>query len=505
MKRNTFLLLMVTLLFAACTKKDVFVPFVADEILVKNFNFDNEPSVDTYKFYASMDQSTNTYVIQNIDSLPVGTDVTKLKAQFTPLNGVTVKVNGTLQASGVTENDFSTPVTYVVTSESGETQVIQVVVNVAKAKQEVSNYILVNGYLNEADFQAIATEFGTQTKKTTAVGVGVIVSYLNNTPENCLAQLNNYLNLSVKYNLPVRIKLDGEQWWDYRSDLWNWWDPGAPGYNPANKDNVEWADWTADAAVKIGWRNWGSQIRVKPMPNLMSTAYREACRTELIKLTDAIKTWQDALPEDKKFLFVGIVVGWESGIGVNNYYYPNGNDYLGQPESNDPKTGVTGGPPSRGLQTIGYAAAKTAGIASSGTLTEDMQVEVVRRHLEDLSKVVSERGITRDKIFTHCGGWFKGEKLFNAAINEYSCPGWSFYDSAVNPTLDEGVMNALKNSTAPYWSATEWSFAGDHTKDQWASALNLTLGPKTKYVCIYNWTDIAANRNALDAISELNK
>jgi hypothetical protein len=222
-------------------------------------------------------------------------------------------------------------------------------------------------------------------------------------------------------------------------------------------------------------------------------------------MVDAVKTWWDALPEEKKYLFVGIKVGWESAIGVNNWYYPNGNDYLTKPASNDPKTGLTNALPSRGVQTIGYAAVRTAGIASSGILTDAMQAEVVRRHLEDLSKSVKEQGIPRERIFTHCGGWVNGEALFNSAINEYSCPGWSFYSHSSDPTKDTDVMAALKKNTAPYWAAAEWLLQGNKSKEEWVSAFRMTLGEHTRYVCVYNWNSIETNPNAIDAILEMNR
>jgi hypothetical protein len=507
MMQKIFILILIGLIFASCKEDSPDLPIKNAGILVKNLNFDNEATItNAYKFFASTGTESDTYIIQNIDSLPVGTNVTRLKAQFTIRNDkVQVKVNGVLQVSGVTENDFTSPVIYQANIENGEIQTIRVFVNVAKTKHEPDKFILLNGYLNEVNCQKIATTFGKQSNKNIAVGIGVIVSYLQGTPTNMLSTLNNYLGLSSKYSLPIIVQLDGEQWWDYRSDLWNWWSPGATGYNPANKDNVEWYDWTSDAAIKIGWRNWGSQIRVKPMPNLMSPAYRTACHTEMTKMVDAVKTWWDALPEEKKYLFVGIKVGWESAIGVNNWYYPNGNDYLTKPASNDPKTGLTNALPSRGVQTIGYAAVRTAGIASSGILTDAMQAEVVRRHLEDLSKSVKEQGIPRERIFTHCGGWVNGEALFNSAINEYSCPGWSFYSHSSDPTKDTDVMAALKKNTAPYWAAAEWLLQGNKSKEEWVSAFRMTLGEHTRYVCVYNWNSIETNPNAIDAILEMNR
>ena len=507
-KRYIFILFLISLIFASCKKEASDIPIKNTGILVKNLNFDNEPPVTSgIKFYASTGLQEDTYIIQNVDSLPVGTNVTNLKAQFTTENDkVLVKVNGVLQVSGVTANDFTFPVIYQACLENGEVQTIKVIVNVAKTKHEPSQFIFLNGYLTDYDCQRISSTFGKQGNKKVAVGIGVLVSYLQGSPQNMITTLNNYLALSSKYSLPVIVQLDGEQWWDYRSDLWNWWDQSKAGYNPANKDNVEWYGWTSDAAVKIGWRNWGSQLRVKPMPNLMSPAYRTACHTEMIKMVNAIKIWWNALPDEKKYLFVGIKVGWESAIGVNNWYYPNGNDYLTQLESNDPKTGLNASIlPSRGVQTIGYAAVKTAGIASSGILTDAMQAEVVRLYLEDLSKLVKEQGIPRERIFTHCGGWKDDEILYNSAINEYSCPGWSFYSKSSDPTKDSGAMTALAKSTAPYWCAAEWLLQGNKTEAEWVSAFQLTLGVHTRYVCIYNWNSIETNRNAIDAILEMNR
>ena len=46
-----------------------------------------------------------------------------------------------------------------------------------------------------------------------------------------------------KYNVAVMLNFDFHVAWESRPDLWNWFDPSRPGYNPANKDNVEWFGW----------------------------------------------------------------------------------------------------------------------------------------------------------------------------------------------------------------------------------------------------------------------
>lgn len=508
-KRNIFMLILILVFFAGCKKDAPNIPIVNTGILVKNFNFNNEPFIGSdFVFYASTGIGYDEYIIQNIDSVIVGTNVSKLKSQFTTLNDkVQVKVNGKLQVSGVTENDFTNPVIYSANLENGEVQTIKVIVNVAKKAVTTDKYIFINQTsYSESEVQDIAAKFGGQLKKRVAVGLGVIISVLNASSANVLSKLNSQLALSLKYNLPISIKLDAEIWWDYRPDLWNWWDQSKSGFNVANKDNVEWTDWTNDSAVKLGWLNWGSQIRMVPSPNLMSQKYKEAWKAAITPCVNAIKTWYDGLPSDKKFLFGNIVVGWESSIGVSNHFYPNGNSYLNQPVTNDPTTGFNIAIlPSRGLQTLGYAAVKTAGIASSGTLTEAMQTEVVRRHLEDLSKTVNDLGIPRENIFTHCGGWVKGETVYTAAINKYSCPGWSYYNYASDPTSDLTAMDALSKSDAPYWGAVEWLLQGSKTQYEWVTALTNALAKKSRVVVIYNWNSINTNLNALNAIKEINK
>ena len=67
-----------------------------------------------------------TPVIAEIDgtsiniTLPYGTDVSSLFAVFNT-TGVSVTVDGVEQISGITANDFSSPLTYIVTAEDGST------------------------------------------------------------------------------------------------------------------------------------------------------------------------------------------------------------------------------------------------------------------------------------------------------------------------------------------------------------------------------------------------
>jgi hypothetical protein len=100
------------------------------------------------------------------------------------------------------------------------------------------------------------------------LGLSFIFSYLHGPPDKMDETLRRLLAQSEKHDVPVLIVLEGRDWWGYRPDLWNWWDPTKPGYDPKNRENVEWTGWGPENAVKISWRNWGSQIRVLPAPNI---------------------------------------------------------------------------------------------------------------------------------------------------------------------------------------------------------------------------------------------
>ncbi len=339
------------------------------------------------------------------------------------------------------------------------------------------------------------------------VGIAAIFSYLHHPRERVVADLREFLQLAGETDMPVVVQLDGEQWWGNRPDLWNWWDTNRAGCSAANRANVEWTGWSPESAIKIAWRNWGRQLRVLPPPNLMSPRYRAACHEEMRVLMPLVLDWWRALPANQKDLLIGIKLGWESSIGVNAWYYPGGNELLDQPEANDPTTGLKADqPPARGVVPIGYAAVQTAGIRTNGNLTEADLAEVARRHLEDLCREANRLGVPREKLFTHGAAWKDEEALYAAAVNQFSCPGWSFYKHAANPRGDAGVQRALKLSDAPHWAAVEWLYQGGNDTAAWRRALTNTLAdPRCRYLCIYNWSGVRDNRAALDAIRQLTR
>ncbi|MBF8295470.1 MAG: hypothetical protein HW389_2015 [Bacteroidetes bacterium] len=372
----------------------------------------------------------------------------------------------------------------------------------AVARQQYLVVNIIPGERYEEVFQQVQKLQSPKSSAGVRLGLGAIFSYLNESRDQCKSRVLEFLSLAEQYDIPIIVQLDGEQWWEARPDLWNWWDRGRYGYDPRNRWNVEWTAWDSAHAMKIAWRNWGRQIRVLPPPNLMSPPYRQACHDEMRVLVPLILHWWMKLPDDKKSLLIGIKIGWESSIGVNAFYYPNGNDLLDRPENEDPQEELKADQvPGRGVVASGYAAVTTARLAESGALREKDLAEIVRRHLDDLCALAAELGVPREKLFTHVGGWKDEELLYDAALNRYSCPGWSFYRHAIDPSKDKGVQRVLQKSDAPFWGAVEWMLMGTDDTTAWQEAITRTLSdPKCRYMCIYNWSGIRENRGAVAAI-----
>ncbi|RYY35117.1 MAG: hypothetical protein EOP46_11150 [Sphingobacteriaceae bacterium] len=314
----------------------------------------------------------------------------------------------------------------------------------------------------------VKTQFGSSVNKSVAIGVCPMFYIFERSAATIEAELREHLRLAELHEVPILIQFDPYTFTDARPDLWNWWDSGMTGYNVNNKDNVEWTGWTNADAVKIGWLNWGSQTRLKPMMNLASTAYKSAVTTDMTTLIDIVKDWYDDLPTSQKWLFAGIKVTPEVWLGVNNWYYTNGNSYLSSSPSGDPTTGVVDTiRPSRGVQTIGYAGVKTAGIRTSGTITGDDISELARQFCLFTAQLCSSRGIARDHIFTHAGGGTVAKDL-EACINDYACPSWSFY--VANPSQYSQALAALSLSDAPYFGISEWA-SGSSTASDWTHSI----------------------------------
>jgi len=109
------------------------------QVTVTNLAIQTSKEITSFIFAAfdpdvvgSINQTNHT-----IDAtLPIGESVTALVANFTNSYLSAVTVGGVDQVSGVTANDFTSPVTYLVTAEDGSTQTYLVTVTVTQPSSE---------------------------------------------------------------------------------------------------------------------------------------------------------------------------------------------------------------------------------------------------------------------------------------------------------------------------------------------------------------------------------
>ncbi len=343
------------------------------------------------------------------------------------------------------------------------------------------------------------------------LGMSFVWSTLPSPPETTAAGVKRFLALSEETGMPVLVNFDVCNWWEQRPDLWNWWDPAQPGYDPKNAENVEWTAWTPDTAVKVCWRNWGSQLRVAPAPNLMSPRVMAAQLDGLRPALAAVTTWYQALPEDRRWLLGGVKLGHEASIGVNAFHYPDGNTLLEKyptDTSHDPTTGFQ---PKQGwhggLAVLGHAALKSAGLKDSGEVTAADVAEVVRRHLEMLCRAAHDAGLPKDVVYTHEGGTFapwEKNLPFAPAFNEYANPGWSFY--GVDPSRVAQLRQELDQPGRGRWAAVEWWWGGAD-KEAWMAHFRSALDFRDcRFIDVYNWNcgyELRKEVAGLEALREL--
>lgn len=380
-----------------------------------------------------------------------------------------------------------------------------------KAPKAPDHYFFLNDECDKFDYPQISTAFGPQSGKKVAVGNAILIYMFSRPMEQFKELLDRHFSMAEEYDIPILVELDPITFWQDVPELCNWWDPTKPGYDPKNKENVEWTSWSSEDAVKVGWLNWGRQIRLLPMPNLFSPAYQAAVKDRMDQFMTWTADWYKSLPKSKKYLLGGVKITGELGFGVNNWYYPGGNSYYDKPEEEDPKGGIrVDEMPSRGVGQISYAALKYSGIRSEGEITPADIYSLEKEYAGFVADIAQGYGFPRGMLFSHSGG--AGDDLA-AAVQPNSCPTWSFYwAEAADPSLTPQVSKYLKMSDAPYWGCSEWNI-GDKPKEDWTEALrNCYSIPGCRFISLFNYGTIfskdqdgnlVVNDAAVEALKEI--
>jgi hypothetical protein len=250
-----------------------------------------------------------------------------------------------------------------------------------------------------------------------------------------------------EHGMAVMLHFDFHLSWKNRPDLWNWFDPKQPGYDPQNKFNVEWHGWDGPPN-KTSYLNHGVLERRPPsvcltskkvraeITRIVSKVIAPALREELAKL----KT------EGKEALFAGVLVGLEPGI-----------DDYSQPDPDRTKMMKVDGVPATRL---GYRALLDRGF-SAGKPPQDFRqalAQIIQETVAFWCEQFVSAGIPLEKLYPHVAAPAPTE-MMNApiwtAFNKFSRPGWTTYPVEVLGESFKPLYEELAKRGNPPWAGVE--------------------------------------------------
>lgn len=358
-----------------------------------------------------------------------------------------------------------------------------------------NGWVMGNPYsVTQDGFDEILKAVGTKGTDDCRLAVSYTFEFGNHPLANVKYGIQSMLDLALKNDVPIILHLDDVNYLDSYPELWNFFDKDGKGYNPENIKNVERYGWSEDDAVKIGWRNWGTQIRVKPAINLVSKAFRAMQKECLDELYPVIAQWYQKLPANKKYLLGGVVIGWELSTYQQSYYYKGGNNLLDKPSTDDPTNGPYTSLP------LGYAAAQDLGIQTDGVITSETEDKICANFVEFVTQIALNCGIPANRLITHT--FNGGETVYGAgqsgiaSISKHKgvMPGWSFYGNQITE-LDQQIDFT---GNGP-WAAIE--FKPDGLSGEYL--YNVLNYRQCRIVNIYNWESLFYDEdNGVQAVTD---
>lgn len=360
---------------------------------------------------------------------------------------------------------------------------------------------------NSGAVEEIINTLGIKGNENRRLAISYTFSFARYDLQNSVSALEKVLDFSLRYDIPVILHLDGVNYVENYPEIWNWFDPELPGYDPENAKNVERYDWGEGHEVKIGWRNWGVQHRVKPQINLASEEFRKMQEDCLNVLYKQVADWYKDLSANKKYLLGGVVTGWELSTYAQNYYYEDGNSYYNSSKP-DPEGGETSGSQDQASGyyasiPLGYAAAEKMGLQpEGGRITMETIDAICSDFMEFLIDLALENGIPADRIITHAselpatvnnGGGHSGVASISEHMAEGVMPGWSLYWDLAD---EDRMIDLLEGSP---WAAIEMRYWGLNY-----SFLNTLLNYRNcQIINIFNWENIKSDTATISALQQI--
>ena len=282
--------------------------------------------------------------------------------------------------------------------------------------------------------------------KTRLLGFGLPISTYE-FEEHVPSLIRRSFRAAREHDMAVMLSFDCHIAWKNRPDLWNWFDPDKPGYDPNNKYNVEWHGWDGPPN-KTSYLNWGVLERRPPQMCFTSKKTRAEVTRIVSKVIGPVLREEIAKlkAEGKEVLFAGVLVGSEPII--DDYSKPD-------PERTKmmKEDGVPAGP-------LGYRALLDRGFSADNP-PDDFRNALAKITQETIAfwcQQFVEAGIPAEKLYPHVVAPASAE-MTNAriwtAFNKYSRPGWTTYSVTVLRESFKAIYDELEKHGSPAWAGVE--------------------------------------------------
>jgi hypothetical protein len=277
-------------------------------------------------------------------------------------------------------------------------------------------------------------------------------------PEKVPVVVRAAFQVARKRQVAVYFAIESHYFWDTRPDLWNFFDPSGPGYDPENKNNVEWTDWQG-SPYPARFLDWGTPQQLPPhmcyaCPKIRS----EVARLVAELIGPPLQAGLDELAgSGDQDLFAGVTVTSEPS--VDNYSVI---DFV------DPPLGRFMAERQAPKQRLGYNALTRSGYTQANPPSDVGAAfgEVNREFAAHWARQLVWAGLPASKLYTHVAGgaavkgWpgldFTNAPL-SAAFTDSSRPGWTTYPVGPLANNLEPIYDELARQGSPHWGGTEAS------------------------------------------------
>ncbi len=259
-------------------------------------------------------------------------------------------------------------------------------------------------------------------------------------------------------HMSLLLSLETHYAWDTRPDLWNYFDRQSPGFNPDNKNNVEWSSWQG-TPYRHRYLDWGTPQELAPpmcvnAPRIKSEVERLVAHVVGPPIKDGIDSLKKAGEEN---LFAGLTVTSEPTI-ENYAIVDKVNPSLGEFMSKQ------GAPKVR----LGFNAMTKIGYSEKHPPKniDDALAKVNQDFGAYWAEQFVKVGIPSTRLYTHvaANAGVPGTascSFTNApiavAFNSYSRPGWTTYLAGPLQNDFQPIYKELAKHGNPHWGSSEAS------------------------------------------------